>query len=117
VNLRLKTKYIDFRRDRHETEGIFYESVHLLADNGARLDVKTQYPEKQTENDSYCLMEWSDNNIEAEKVLPFRGARRIQVNFDGKYSKTFDMTAEQLQSLHEIIALYTYLTNQTVRTQ
>lgn len=110
VNFRFRTRYHDSRSEYHDTRWIFYESVHLLGDNGARLDVVTEHPQKKEDNDTYGLTEWADNNVEAKSVLLFRDAKRIQVMFKGKYSNTFDMTPEQLCAFQEMIALYSYLT-------
>jgi len=106
---RLKTKYTDKRLEYHEPDWMFYERVRLLGDNGARLNVVTKYPDKQDNNDSYGLSEWSDNWVDMSKILCLQNVKRIQVMFDGKYSYTFDMTTEQLCAFQEMLSLCAYL--------
>lgn len=100
---RLRTRYHDRRSDYHDTQWIFYESIHLLADNGSEILVKTDYPAKQSDNDTYGLTEWSDNLLSESDVLAFANVNKIDVRFDGKYRHEFTMTSNQLKAFKEVI--------------
>ncbi|ORJ52554.1 hypothetical protein [Geothermobacter hydrogeniphilus] len=103
---RLKTRYEDLRSDYHETNWIFYEKVQLISDNGASLVIRTEYPDKQSDNGGGGLAEWSDNYIKEDKIFKFENSKTIKVMFDGKYRHTFKMTKEQLAGFKEIINKY-----------
>ena len=100
---RLRTRYTDRCSDYHDTRWIFYERIHLLADNGSEILVKTDYPAKQSDNDTYGLTEWSDNLLSESEVLAFAQASKIKVRFYGKYTHEFSMTPNQLKAFKEII--------------
>jgi len=100
---RLRTKYLDERSDYHDTEWIFYDAVNLLGDDGTQLAVKTDYPQKQSDNGSYGLKEWSDNPLDEDLVLKLANCKRVDVRFQGKYSYDFQMTPNQLNALKEIV--------------
>jgi len=103
---RLKTKYENLRSDYSDTKWIFYEKVILNGDNGVQLVVKTEYPEKQSENDSESLREWSDNNVDSDTVIKLAQAKSISVRFSGKYDYDFAMKRNQLKAFKEIVAKY-----------
>lgn len=109
LTFRMRTRFFEEMSDAHDPTWIFYESVRLLGDNGARLDITTEYPNKQQDNDRTGLEEWSDNNVPAEAVLKFKTAQSVKVMFNGRYSHTFDMSSQQLSALREMIAVYEYL--------
>lgn len=109
LTFRVRTRFFEEMSDYHDPSWIFYERVRLLGDNGARLDITTEYPNKQQDNDRYGLEEWSDDNVPIERALEFKTAQSIKVMFDGKYSHTFNMNAQQLAAFKEIIAVYEYL--------
>jgi hypothetical protein len=82
---------------------MFYENIHLLADNGNEIIVETRYPEKKSDNGDYGLTEWSDNLLAESEVLPLASANQIKVRFNGKYTNTFTMTENQLRAFKEVI--------------
>lgn len=100
---RLRTKYLDEQSDYHDTQWIFYEAVQLLGDDGTQLTIKTDYPEKQSDNGSYGLKEWSDNLVDESTVLKLANCKSINVRFQGKYSYDFRMTPNQLNAFKEIV--------------
>ena len=109
LTFRVRTRFFEEMTDYHDPSWIFYERVRLLGDNGARLDITTEYPNKKQDNDRYGLEEWSDNNVPIESVLEFKTAQSVKVMFDGQYSHTFNMNAQQLAAFREMIAVYEYL--------
>jgi len=100
---RLRSKYLDEQSDYHDAQWIFYEAVKLLGDDGTQLVVKTDYPQKQTDNGSYGVKEWSDNPVDKETVLKLANCKRVDVRFQGKYTYDFQMTPDQLNALKEIV--------------
>ncbi len=100
---RLRTRYTDRLSDYHDTQWIFYEKIQLLSDNGGEIVVSTNYPNKQSDNGSYGLTEWSDNLLSDFEVLKFATANKIKVRFDGKYRHDFYMNSSQLRAFKEII--------------
>lgn len=100
---RLRSKYFDENGQYHDTKWIFYDAVHLLGDDGTRLVVKTDYPQKQSDNGSYGLKEWSDNLVDDQIVLKLANSRKIEVRFQGKYTHDFQMTPNQLHAFKEIV--------------
>lgn len=109
LTLRVRTRFFEAMTDDHDPSWIFYESVRLLGDNGARLDITTEYPNKQQDNDRYGLVEWSDNSVPIERALEFKTAQAVKVMFIGRYSHTYNMDAQQLAAFREMIATYEYL--------
>ncbi len=103
---RIRSRYIDKRSDYHDTQWIFYESVKLLGDNGYDITIATNYPNKQSENDSYGLQEWSDDTISEDAVFKLAESNSISVRFDGKYRYDFEMNSNQLNAFKEITEKY-----------
>ena len=104
--LRIRTKYIDERSDYHDTKWIFYEKVQLLGDNGTNIYIITKYPEKQSDNDSYGLTEWSDNLLDADSFLKLAESNKIKAKFYGKYSYEFKLSRNQFNAIKEIAERY-----------
>lgn len=103
---RIRSRYIDRRSDYHDTQWIFYETVILLGDNGYSTTIATDYPNKQSKNNSYGLQEWSDDVISEDAVLQLAKSKSISVRFNGKYRYSFKMNTNQLNAFKEIVEKY-----------
>jgi len=103
---RIRSRYVDKRSDYHDTQWIFYESVTLLGDNGYDITISTVYPNKQSENDSYALQEWSDDTISEDAVFKLAESKSISVRFNGKYTYDIKMNSNQLNAFKEIVEKY-----------
>jgi tetratricopeptide (TPR) repeat protein len=98
-NLRLRTRYAG-------DKWISYDSLSIRGDNGVHADVVCKYPEKLSSMVGDRVSEWSDNDIDDDKVLKLSKSNTVTVRFSGGYKYTFEMTDEQLLSLREIIRKY-----------
>lgn len=100
------TKYFRLKTDYSGKDWIFYERVIIRGDNGIQINIQCTYPEKKSDNGSYSVNEWSDNYIQKNdenKILSIANSNEITVRFIGQYSKTFDMTEEQIKAFKEIV--------------
>ena len=84
-------------------------SIVYSPDINALVSISTEYPEKKSDNGSYGLKEWSDNNLSPKEILKFENAKSIKVRFSGKYSYDFDMNQTQLKAFIGIIQKYKQL--------
>ncbi len=106
-----RTPYFRLRTSYSGENWIFYKRVTLLGDNGAKIIINTDHPEKKTDVVSGGVREWSDNALSSmkEMVIELSHASSVQVRFDGQYQVNFNMTASQLLSLKDISAQFQYL--------
>ncbi len=103
--LRLRTRYFDIR-DHHTW--VFYDKVQLQGDNGVNIFIPTVHPEKKTEVGKGYLREWSDNSVNsfADEFSRLADAKKIYAKFYGKYPYEFELTADQVAALKEIMKQY-----------
>jgi len=98
-DFRIKTRYTG-------DKWISYDVVTLRGENGTHAEIVCKYPEKLSNMIQERIYEWSDNDIEDEKVIKLSKAGTITVRFSGGYKYTFEMTEEQLHALREIVRKY-----------
>ncbi len=98
-DFRIKTRYIG-------DKWISYDSVTLRGENGTHAEIVCKYPEKLSNLIDERIYEWSDNDIEDDKVIKLAKTDVITVRFSGGYKYTFEMTDEQLTALREIVRKY-----------
>jgi tetratricopeptide (TPR) repeat protein len=98
-DFRIKTRYIG-------DKWISYDSVSLRGENGTHAEIVCKYPEKLSNLIDERIYEWSDNDIEDDKVIKLAKTGVITVRFSGGYKYTFEMTDEQLTALKEIVRKY-----------
>jgi len=98
-DIRLKTRYIG-------DKWISYDAVTLRGENGSHAEIVCKYPEKLSNVIDERIYEWSDNDIEDDKVVKLAKSGVITVRFSGGYKYTFEMTEEQLTALKEIVRKY-----------
>lgn len=97
-DLRIKTRYIGNR-------WISYDSV-VLRGESTQVEVICKYPEKLSNMVNERIYEWSDNDIDDEKLIKLSKNSAVNVRFNGGYKYTFPLDDEQLQGLREIIKKY-----------
>lgn len=101
----------DFRiRTRYTGDKwISYDFVTLRGENGTHAEIVCKYPEKLSNMVQERIFEWSDNDIEDDKVIKLSKAGAVTVRFSGGYKYTFEMTDEQILALREIVRKYQLL--------
>lgn len=97
-DLRIKTRYIGNR-------WISYDSIVLRGEN-TQVEVICKYPEKLSNMVNERIYEWSDNDIDDEKLIKLSKSSAVSVRFNGGYKFTFPLDDEQLQGLKEIVKKY-----------
>jgi hypothetical protein len=103
---RFLTRYIDADSLPHQGEWIHYDKVYLVDDQGRQLVVATETPEKQSDKSVYGVMEWCDQPLTEDALLPFADSHIIQARFEGASTYEFDLSREQMLAIREIIKLY-----------
>jgi tetratricopeptide (TPR) repeat protein len=98
-DLRIRTRYIG-------DKWISYDSVSIKGDNSHQVDVICKYPDKLSSMIEDRVFEWSDNDIDDDKVIKLVKSSIITVRFNGGYKYSFDLTDEQMLSLREIVRKY-----------
>lgn len=98
-DFRLRTRYIG-------DKWISYDTVTIRGDNGVHADVVCKYPEKLSNMVQERVFEWSDNDIDDEKVLKLSRSNAVSIRFSGGYKFTFDLTPEQIQGLKDVVRRY-----------
>ena len=96
--LHLKTQYIG-------NKWISYDSVTVKAE-GVQIEVICKYPDKMANMNNERIYEWSDNELEDDKILKLMKSDPITVRFNGGYKYTFVLDDEQLTSFREILKKY-----------
>ena len=99
------TKYFRLRTEYSGDDWIFYKSIIIRGDNGAQINIACDYPEKKSDNGSYGVREWSDNYMnktDQNKIISIAKSNKITVRFNGQYTKTFEMTDDQVKAFKEI---------------
>ncbi len=99
------TKYFRLRTEYSGDDWIFYKSIIIRGDNGSQINIACDYPEKKSDNGSYGVREWSDNYInktDQNKIISIAKSNSITVRFNGQYTKTFEMTDDQIKVFKEI---------------
>ena len=97
-DLRLKTQYIGNR-------WISYDSVIIRGEN-AQVEVICKYPEKLSNMVNDRIYEWSDSDIDDDKIIKLAKSGPLSVRFNGGYKYTFTLDDEQLLGIREIIRKY-----------
>ena len=110
-SLSAREPYFRLRTSYSGDNWIFYKRVTLLGDNGAKIIINPDHPEKKTDVVSGGVREWSDNALssKAEMVIKLSHANSVKIRFDGQYQVNFNMTNNQLQSLKDIVSQFQYL--------
>lgn len=106
------TKYFRLETGFVGKDWIFYKEVIIRGDNGTQINIQCEYPEKKSDNGSYGVHEWSDNFIQKSdeaKIVSIANCKTISVRFVGQYSKTFNMSEDQLKAFKEIVLKYNKL--------
>jgi len=85
---------------------ISYDSLTLKGDNGTQADIYCKYPEKMSTMAEDRFFEWSDNEIDDDKVLKLAKSQTVSVLFNGGYKYSFELSDEQMLSLREIAKKY-----------
>ncbi|MFB3926000.1 MAG: coiled-coil domain-containing protein [Syntrophales bacterium] len=98
-DLRLRTRYIG-------NKWISYDTVILRSDNGVQAEVFCKYPEKLSSMNDDRIYEWSDNDIDDDKVVKMAKAHSISVRFNGGFRYTFNLNDQQLLGFKDIIRKY-----------
>jgi tetratricopeptide (TPR) repeat protein len=98
-DLRIRTRYIG-------DKWISYDTVSIKGDNGTHVDVICKYPDKLSSMVDDRVFEWSDSDIEDDKIIKLSKSTIITVRFSGGYKYSFDLTDEQMLSLREIVRKY-----------
>ncbi len=98
-DLRLRTRYTG-------NKWISYDTVSLRGENGLHVDVVCKYPEKLSSMAEDRVSEWSDNDVDDDKVIKLSKSSVISVRFSGGYKYTYDLTDEQIQAIREIVRKY-----------
>ncbi len=97
-DLRLKTRYEGNR-------WISYDSV-VIKGEGAQVEIICKYPDKLSNMVSERIYEWSDNDVDDEKMIKMSKGGPISVRFSGGYKYTFFLDDEQLHGIREIVRKY-----------
>jgi hypothetical protein len=105
-NLRFLTRYIDADSLPHQGEWISYDRVHLSDDEGHEFDVVTEPPEKQSARSAYGVMEWCDQPVSEDALLPFADSESMRARFDGESTFELDLSREQVLAIREILERY-----------
>ncbi len=93
-DLRIRTRYVG-------NSWISYDTVSLRGD-GVQVEVICKYPEKLSNMSGDRIYEWSDNDVDDEKMIRmFKGP--ITVRFSGGYKYTLVMNDEQMLAFREMI--------------
>lgn len=98
-DFRLRSRYVG-------DKWISYDSLTLKGDNGTQADIYCKYPEKMSTMAEDRFFEWSDNDIEDDKVLKLAKSQTVSVLFNGGYKYSFELSDEQMLSLREIARKY-----------
>jgi len=98
-DLRVRTRYVG-------DKWISYDAVSIRGDNGIHADIICKYPDKLSSMADDRVFEWSDNDIEDDKVNKLSKSAIVTVRFSGGYKFTFEMSDEQQLSLKEIVRKY-----------
>lgn len=100
------TKYFRLKTEFSGDDWIFYKSIIIRGDNGAQINIACDYPEKQSDNGSSGVREWSDNYInktDQNKIISIAKSSKITVRFNGQYTETFEMTYGQTKAFKEML--------------
>jgi tetratricopeptide (TPR) repeat protein len=97
-NIRLKTRYTG-------NKWISYDSV-VLKGEGIQIELICKYPDKLSNMNNERIHEWSDSDIDDEKVLKLSKSNSVSVRFNGGYKYTIFLDDEQLLNLREIVRKY-----------
>jgi len=98
-NFRLKTRYAG-------NSWISYDMIVIRGDNGAQAEVICKYPEKLSNMSDEKIYEWSDNDIDDDKVNRIAKAHSITVRFHGGYRYSFSLNEDQMLAFREIVRKY-----------
>ncbi len=98
-DLRLRTRYIG-------DKWISYDTVTIRGENGVHMDVVCKYPEKLSNMAQERVYEWSDNDIDDDKVIKLSKSNAVSIRFSGGYKFSFDLTPEQIQGLRDVVRKY-----------
>jgi len=101
-NFRLRTRYVGNR-------WISYDMIIIRGDNGTQAEIVCKYPEKLSSMSDEKIQEWSDNDIDDEKVTRIAKAHSINVRFHGGYRYAFNLNDEQMLAFREIVRRYNSL--------
>lgn len=99
---RLRTRYVG-------DNWISYDSIHLKGENGNQVDVICKYPEKLSKMNDDRIYEWSDNDLDEEKVNKLLKSTSISVRFSGGYRYSFQLSDEQITAFREIAKKFSTL--------
>ena len=93
--LRLKTQYFG-------NKWISYDTVALKGD-GVQLEIICKYPDKMASMNNERIHEWSDNEVDEEKMIKIAKAETITARFNGGYKYALVLDDEQMTSFKEIV--------------
>ena len=96
-DFRIKTRYVG-------NTWISYDSVSVRGE-GIHLEVICKYPEKLSNMSNDRIYEWSDNDVDDEKILRLSKGP-ITVRFSGGYKYTLVLNDEQTLAFREMIRKY-----------
>ena len=95
---------------RYSGDGwISYDSLQFRGENGAHIDIICKYPEKLSRMGEDRIFEWSDNEVDEDKVSKLLKSDSISVRFGGGYKFSFNLNDQQLTAFREIAKKYSTL--------
>ena len=108
VWLRLKMSYTG-------DNWIFFENAYLSYDENTRKIIFDKYDNKESDNSGGSVWEWIDVSVD-EYLLAYLEemikGKSIKMRLDGKYTKTRNLSANEINGIKDVLLAYDVLKNE-----
>lgn len=96
------------------SDWIFFEKAYLSYDGNTQEIYFNKYKEKETDNSGGKVWEWIDVSVNTDLLSFLRkmiDGKSVKMRLSGKYTKTKNLSAREIQALKDVLLAYDVLQN------
>ena len=94
---------------------MFFENAYLSYDENTRKIIFDKYDNKESDNSGGSVWEWIDVSVD-EYLLAYLEemikGKSIKMRLDGKYTKTRNLSANEINGIKDVLLAYDVLKNE-----